>query len=491
MLQTLFRHRFELAYGKLAAIRSVIASKAKALGLEPGQIQNINLVCDEYCANLLEHQKKVATHVTISIGKSGTDYIFTISDNGSPWQQLEQQLKSAELPTDPVESGMGLALIRATLPDFDYRIEAAHNQIRFRLPAHKPRRQIVIVDDSPSQLSLLARFLEEDYQLALFSQASEALVWLTNNHCDLVLTDLHMPDINGFDFRRKVAAIPHHQLLPFIFLSGDTLTDTLTTAAQSGIDDFLAKPINKPHLLTVLERVLERHRHLVASFEAQIQQQLTAPLSQTAISPLAPPLQLLLNQEPATSGDFVMQRQMQDGSKLLILGDQMGHGLVAKANGSACFGFICGLLQNPELTPEQLFTALNSHLYQAREATSLICLLLVHISADNKLRLYNAGMPCPVLISRHSQFIEPAMGLLGLFEEIDTSGWETQLAPGDSLHCYSDGLVEGQWPDKALDEMQGMSPQQRHHYLWQHHSPSAVDDRSLISLFYQPDTGGS
>lgn len=486
MIQILFQRQFSLSYNNLAHMRNALVDKAKALHLAPELIQNIKLVCSEYCTNLLEHQTSVASRITISYGKSGEHHYLTIEDNGSPWNQLTQQLQSAELPDNVVENGMGLALIRATFPDFDYQSHHSHNEIHFRLPKRKQRQQIVIVDDSASQLALLASFLEQDYQLALFSQASEALLWLTKNHCDLVLTDLHMPEVNGFDFRKQVAAVAHHQLLPFIFLSGDTLTDTLSIAAQSGIDDFLAKPITKPHLLTVLERVLERHHHLITSFEVQLQQQITPHISHTNIHPLSPPIQLLINQQPRTSGDFVIQRQLADGSQLIILGDQMGHGLIAKANGSVCFGFISGLLHNPEASPEQLFTTLNTYLYQAGEATSLICLVALHLSADHRLTVYNAGMPSPVLFNGQYQVVEPAMGLLGLFDSVEINCWHTQLLAGDSLHCYSDGLSESSWPIEELQKMQTMTPQQRHQYLWQRTPENVADDCSLITILNEP-----
>lgn len=484
MIQTLFQRQFTLSYGNLKPIRSVLADKGKALNLTPELIQNIKLVCSEYCTNLLDHQAEVASNVTISYGKSGQHHYFIIKDDGSAWAELKARLEAVELPDSVIENGMGLALIRATFPDFEYQSHQEYNQICFRLPKQKQQRQIVIVDDSHSQLALLASFLEQDYQLALFGQASEALLWLTNNHCDLALADLHMPEINGFDFRNEVAAIGRHQMLPFIFLSGDTMNNTLSTAAQSGIDDFLAKPITKPHLLSVLDRVLERHNHLTTSFETQLQQQLTPNTSHTAIQPLPAPLQLLINQQPQIGGDFVMQRQLADGSQLIILGDQMGHGLAAKVNGSVCFGFISGLLYSSEISPRQLCASLNSYLYQTSETSNLICIIILHLSADNKLTIYNAGMPSPILFNREYQVIEAGMGLLGLFEDLEVTYRQVQLSEGDSLHCYSDGFYEGQWPEYELRKIRALAPHQRHHYLWQRTPQTPTDDCSVVTILH-------
>jgi len=484
MSQLVFQHQFKLSYGNLKSIRKVLADKANILNLSPELTQNIKLVCNEYCTNLLDHQAEIASSITISYERSGHEHYLRIKDNGSAWELLSQKLEAAELPSCEVENGMGLALIRATFPDFDYQRHSQHNQIRFRLPKQNQRRQILIVDDSSSQLALLASFLEQDYQLALFSQASEALLWLANNHCDLVLTDLHMPEINGFDFRNEVARIEHHQMLPFVFLSGDTMNNTLSTAAQSGIDDFLAKPITQPHLLSVLDRVIERHSNLSSCFEAKLKQQITTDSSHTLVQAIPAPLQLTINQHPQVGGDFVMQQKLKDGSQLIILGDQMGHGLAAKINGSVCFGFINGLLCSADISPQQLCTSLNSYLYQASETTSLICLIVLHLAKDNILTVYNAGMPNPILFANHAIEIEAGMGLLGLFKTIEVTGWQVQLSAGDSLHCYSDGLNEGLWSQEQLNKIQSLPPRLRHKYLWNRSRQTPADDCSIVTILH-------
>lgn len=482
MSQLLFQRQFTLSYDNLKSIRKVLADKASVMDLSSELTQNLKLVCSEYCTNLLDHQAEPANRISISYERSGHHHYLAIEDNGSAWLELEEQLQSAELPSSEVENGMGLALIRATFPDFNYRITPSHNRIRFRLPRQTTRKQILIVDDSSSQLALLASFLEPDYQLALFSQASEALVWLAKNHCDLVLADLHMPNINGFDFRNKVAALERHQMLPFVFLSGDTKDNTRNAAAQSGIDDFLAKPITKPHLLSVLGRVIERHSNLSACFEAKLKQKITANNSHSAAQPLPSPLQLLIDQQPQVGGDFIMQRQLEDGSQLLVLGDQMGHGLAAKINGSVCFGFIGGLLYHDNISPKQLLTSLNRYLYHANETTSLVCLLVIHIDKDSTVTIYNAGMPNPVLLGSTAREIEGGMGLLGLFEAVDVVGTKVQLSANDSLHFYSDGLFEGKWCQEQLNNLQAISTLQRHAYLWQSVPQNPADDCSVLTI---------
>ncbi|WEM42560.1 response regulator [Photobacterium sp. DA100] len=493
MNQVLFQRQFALSYENIANIRRVLDVKTQALLLTPDLIQDIKLVCSEYCTNLLDHQQQSATHCTISYGKVEGQYRFAITDNGAPWAALAQQLSDAALPELPCESGMGLAIIKTIFPDFSYQVTTGGNTIEFALPQASSRKHLVIVDDSHSQLAMLCSYLEQDYQVSIFSQADDALVWLDDNHCDLVLTDLWMPNINGLEFRRLVANKRQHRLLPFVFLSGDTLSETMTAVSQSGIDDFLTKPIDKWRLLQVLERVLKRHDNLLSAFEDNLLQQFehtAMPGSKAAATTTLTTgnFRLLLSREPEISGDFFIHQPRPDGSTMVILGDLMGHGVIAKANGGISYGVILGLLQDPDITPEQFCRRLNQYLYQT-QANNLVCLLVLHLATDNTITLYNAGMPKPIHCTNSCHHIDQSSGLLGLFESPQTGGYRMKLDEGHSLHGYSDGLLETVLTEHERQDMVLMPSSERHQYLWQRTPQNHEDDRALFTLTTIPEMG--
>ncbi|KLV02637.1 hypothetical protein ABT56_21170 [Photobacterium aquae] len=487
MNQILFQRQFDLSYENLAHIRQTLDERASLLHLSPDQLQGIKLVCSEYCTNLLDHQEVTATRCTLSYGKFSGQYRFAIHDNGSPWPEQTQYLSEAELPDLPCESGMGLAIIKATFPEFSYQILPDHNKIEFTLPLSSSRKHLVIVDDSLSQLTMLTHYLDKNYQLSIFSQADDALKWLEANHCDLVLTDLWMPNINGLEFRQQVGELRHHRLLPFIFLSGDTSAETITAVTLSGIDDFLTKPINKRHLLQVLDRVLNRHHHLQQAFEDNLLQQLenTAPPrdEHRTTSITVGKLNVQISQQPQISGDFFINQTLADKSEIMILGDLMGHGIVAKANGGICYGLLQGLLLNPDQTPKQLCKQLNQYLYHTLPS-SLVCLLVIHISMENTVTLYNAGMPKPIICESTCQHIDESMGLLGLFDTLQMESSQLTIRPNGSLHSYSDGLLDSVLPEQERQNLVRMSITERHQYLWQRSPENNADDRTLITLSY-------
>ncbi|MEZ8097017.1 response regulator [Photobacterium swingsii] len=484
MEQVLLQRRFELTYSAVRSIRALFADKAAALGIEATRLQQLQLVCSEYCTNLLKHSVPTAESVTISYGKSHQGYYLAIHDDGQPWKQLKTALSSAVFPSPLSESGMGLAIIKATFPDFAYQTTINGNQLRFHLSDKKQKQHLLIVDDSQSQLKLLAHFLENNYQLTIFSQATEAIDWLAHNHCDLVLTDFHMPTMSGIVFRDRVKQQRRHATLPFVFISGDTLADSIELAGQSAIDDYLLKPINKPHLLGVIQRVLERHLHLTTQYQLQFEQQLALCLPLANNQTEDPHWLVDISQQAENSGDFVMQHSLADGTTLVILGDHMGHGAIAKANGAVWLGYISGLLENKGITPAELYQRLNTKLYLS-PSHHLLCLILIHLQKGGKTACFNAGMPTPLFCSQQqSTEIEHASGLLGLFDEIDREPWQNTLTSGASIHCYSDGLAESDWEKKVLNQLTELTPKQRHHKLWQYNAPMTADDKTLVSISY-------
>ncbi|MGF1693842.1 response regulator [Photobacterium kagoshimensis] len=488
MEQVLLQRRFQLTYSAIQSIRHLFTDKAAALEIEATRLQQLQLVCSEYCTNLLKHQAQATHSILISYGKCQQGHYLAIQDNGQPWKQLKTALCNAQFPTTLSESGMGLAIIKATFPDFDYQTTTTGNQLRFYLSNKKQKQQLLIVDDSQSQLKLLAHFLEDNYQLTIFSQATEAIEWLAHNHCDLVLTDFHMPIMSGITFRDHVKQQRRHATLPFVFISGDTLADSIAQAGQSAIDDYLLKPINKPHLLGVIQRVLERHQHLTTQYQLQFEQQLALclPLANTQAEENHWHIQI--NQQAESSGDFVMQRSLADGTTLVILGDHMGHGAIAKANGAVWQGYISGLLENNDITPAQLFLLLNTKLCQS-QSHHLLCLQLIHLQKGGRAEYLNAGMPAPLcFIEERSEQLQHASGLLGLFDEIDVEPWQGTFQPGMSIHCYSDGLAESHWSVQALNQLKYLSPEQRHQQLWRYNAPMTVDDKTLVTISYRNPT---
>jgi DNA-binding response OmpR family regulator len=118
--------------------------------------------------------------------------------------------------------------------------------------------EILLVDDDPKVLRLLEATLRlKDYQVIKMESAAEALRYLVDSRPSLIISDIMMPDLDGYDFLRRLRAGAASDV-PFIFLSARSEPADVVKGLQLGADEFLRKPFSIDELLVRVERVLDR-----------------------------------------------------------------------------------------------------------------------------------------------------------------------------------------------------------------------------------------
>ena len=117
-------------------------------------------------------------------------------------------------------------------------------------------KKILIVEDNSDNLDLLMQLLEDQYQLVTAINGLQALDIVINEHPDLILMDMSIPLIDGWEVTRRIKADPELQHTPIIGLSAHAMSSDIARARQAGCEDYLTKPINFDLLFTALERYL-------------------------------------------------------------------------------------------------------------------------------------------------------------------------------------------------------------------------------------------
>lgn len=106
--------------------------------------------------------------------------------------------------------------------------------------------RILIVDDEPAIRDLLARFMaREGYIAIVASNGREALRMIDSAPPDLILLDLHMPELDGFSVCRQLKSDPRTALIPITMLTGMNESDYRRKGLEAGADDFLTKPFDQ------------------------------------------------------------------------------------------------------------------------------------------------------------------------------------------------------------------------------------------------------
>lgn len=121
----------------------------------------------------------------------------------------------------------------------------------------------VIVDDDPISRTIIARVLQErGHDVISYAEAETAWADLQQQACDLLVTDWHLPGMDGLELCRRVRSLPAGQHTEILLITADTQADALRLALEAGANDFLSKPFNLP-LLALRLTIAERHRNTV------------------------------------------------------------------------------------------------------------------------------------------------------------------------------------------------------------------------------------
>ena len=116
------------------------------------------------------------------------------------------------------------------------------------------KKKILVVDDEISICLLLQNFLSQDYEVITIHDPIEALQWLDESLPDLIISDIQMTNIDGYEFLTKVRQRGFTKHTPFIMLSGKSESKERIKCYRLGAQDYLTKPFNPEELEELVKK---------------------------------------------------------------------------------------------------------------------------------------------------------------------------------------------------------------------------------------------
>jgi signal transduction histidine kinase len=124
--------------------------------------------------------------------------------------------------------------------------------------SHLSLSSILIVDDNPQNLQLLGRILQENnFEIEFATSGIAALDWINIKNFDLILLDVNMPGMDGFEVCTKIRSNPSMIHVPIIFLSAEVERESILKGFELGAQDYVTKPFDSRELLVRIRTHLE------------------------------------------------------------------------------------------------------------------------------------------------------------------------------------------------------------------------------------------
>ncbi|MDJ0697941.1 response regulator transcription factor [Mastigocoleus sp. MO_188.B34] len=119
--------------------------------------------------------------------------------------------------------------------------------------------QLLLVDDEPGLREAVKDYLEESgFKVQVASNAREGWELMQQNTPELVISDIMMPQVDGYQFLKQLREDPRFASLPVIFLTAKGMTSDRIQGYQAGVDGYLPKPFDPDELVAIIENLLTR-----------------------------------------------------------------------------------------------------------------------------------------------------------------------------------------------------------------------------------------
>ena len=324
------------------------------------------------------------------------------------------------------------------------------------MPKKNNKRDIILlVDDNPTNLQVLRHTLQSiNCKILIAKNGETALTIAMEDHPDLILLDIMMPGIDGFEVCRRLKSDPITEDIPVIFLSSLGNTEDKVKGLQLGAVDYVSKPFQPDEInarvnthLTIhrLQREVQRKKNQLER-ELQVVSQVQRRLLPKKL-PVIKGIDLAVYYETSryAGGDYYDIVEITGNRWGFLIADAEGH----SAPATVLMAMTCSLFHSysGSLTePGEVLAYINRILCKFADPSFVTALYAVFDADHRTLKFARAGHPPPMVYqpgeNRSFELDCEAVHPMGIYPYERVPVAETKLEPGDRLLFYTDGITE-------------------------------------------------
>lgn len=328
---------------------------------------------------------------------------------------------------------------------------------------------ILIVDDNVKNLQILGGFLQnEGYSVEFAINGYSAIDWISKDRFDLVLLDVMMPGIDGYEVCRIIKKEVKNKDLPVIFLTARIDHESIIEGFGAGAVDYITKPFIKDELLARVKTHLEikksrdrlaeylgvieeKSRNITASIEYAKSIQEAMLKTSNEFKDLIPEHFILYQPKDIVSGDFHWFTRV-DNLTIIAVMDCTGHGVPGALMSTLGVTLLNEIvLTNRILRPDMILGNLRAKLIRSLSQKGYQGIIKDGIEGsvfcfDNMMRQFHYSGSCNSMIVIHNgelMEIKPKRIPIGYSDkEVDFENVSLDLSKNDLIYMFSDGYVD-------------------------------------------------
>jgi DNA-binding response OmpR family regulator len=314
----------------------------------------------------------------------------------------------------------------------------------------------LVVDDSVMQCKVLSVLLkEEGYRVFTANDGARGVAMYVKYKPDLVLMDINMPIMNGYEAARKIKGVSQeNSLCPLIFITSMDTDQAFIESVDAGGDGILVRPFS-PNVFKAKIKSIQRISDLYAQVKTLQQvQQKDAELAEQLMAGVIEArnfsvdrIGILKQAAELFSGDIQLTALAPNGDVNVLLGDFTGHGLRSSI-GAIPLAETFRAMTKKGFSLFEIITQVNQQLYDLLPADLFLAAGFASISShDESVYVFNAGIPDAYLFSEQGKIkhkvssSHPAMGILPKLLP-DSKLTVLGIEETDHMVLISDGIVE-------------------------------------------------
>ena len=323
--------------------------------------------------------------------------------------------------------------------------------------------KILVVDDTPVNIKVIEMFLiPRGYEVVTAEDGQIAIEKFISEKPDIILMDVMMPNVDGYDATISIRGIAGAAWVPIIFLSAKASAEDQIKGIEIGGDDYLTKPVNLELLeakLNAMIRIVDMQKELAtthaalqqyhdqAEEELELAKNLMLKMTENSSDYSDESIHAYNDPVDEISGDIIITYRTKENNLYVLMADATGHGLAA-AISQVPLSQIFYTMAERGFTIPVIVREMNRTLKSLLPSNRFVTATLAFINpASRFMEIWNGSNPKPLFFNREGEVLkifEESNFAFGIVDnDLLDSQTEAYIWPEDGeLMLYTDGIVD-------------------------------------------------